>query len=183
MEQLKSHPVPAKRKFTFGALEIRKPDTADLVILSVFCVSIFIHLFFLNFYHFKKGIITTYFMIGLSAGMSTIATTMVTRFRSVYFSSIWLLLSIVFVNPAFSMTWIPLLTFLFYHLLRLLFWARYNREFIPFEKSVNSYLPWISKREGRAGDREDKLFTLILFWLGFIVVMSCVFGMAGLKLA
>src|SRR5690606_34663737 len=98
------------------------------------------------------------------------------RFRSVVFSLIWLVYTLICFLEFTPFTAMPLLIFLFYHILRWIFWLKYDMEFIPFEVTRRGYHRYVSKIEGRGGYKQDKIFMKILFWGGMIIFFSCLFA-------
>ncbi len=100
------------------------------------------------------------------------------RFRSVYFSLLWLLLSsVLFLSDMNTINIYPLSAFVTYHITRNIFWHNHGREFIPFQAARwDKIYRYISKLEGRAGTAKDKRYMKVMLIAGFLLLMSCLFG-------
>jgi hypothetical protein len=177
---MENHTQSPERKFTIGNLEIRRLNLSDNLILASFSIAILIQ-FLIGYYEPSKkywGVLFIPFIIGLA----TVSTPFGLKFRSVYFSVIWLTLSIVFLFNGTTMSRVPLYTFLFYHLICLLFWKKYDKEFIPLHAVRNGYIRYVSKIEGRGGYKEDRRCMRVLLWVGLALIMYCLFGIVGIDL-
>jgi hypothetical protein len=170
-----------KRRFTFGNLEIRKLSISDYLFLSAYAISIAVN-FYCIFFH-PYYIFNVSLFIAFAAGFLTISTTFGLRFQNISFSLIWLTLSSVFTIKNFPISYIPLATFLLYHILRLLFWKENKREFIPFEVGKGGSMHrYRSKIENRVGSNKDKDYMRFLLWIGIIVILTITFQMVGVKI-
>jgi hypothetical protein len=178
---MKNYHSLKERKFTILQLEIRKFEISDIIILSIFFASILIQ-------HFVSQIKPSdgffgLWIISFIIYVGTINTPMGLRFRNIYFSTIWIVLCILFLANGTSLSIIPLATLLLYHGLRLIFWNRYKKEFIPYEVGIGrlklknvfkmNLTRFISKIEGRGGYKEDRNFMKWLVRIGFILFMIC----------
>lgn len=89
------------------------------------------------------------------------------RFRNFYFSLIWLLSATFFyMSSENKITLLPLLGFSIYQVFRMIYWAMYNREFIPNFISRSGFDFRFSKAENRKADDKDFLFSMLLFIFG-----------------
>lgn len=169
------------RKFTIGELEFRSLSATDILCLSLFSLILLANI--LLFGELPKYRITSMVFLSFLPGILTISTPFGLRFRNVWFSLIWLLLVLVFAfaNNS-SLVYFPLASFLLYHIIRMAFWKNYNREFIPFEIARGHYFRYRSQTEGKAGSQKDKNYMKILFWIGFIIFLCCLFGAVGAKI-
>ncbi|WP_237732393.1 hypothetical protein, partial [Flavobacterium sp. UGB4466] len=82
------------RKFIIGKLEIRKLILSDLIYLFLYIIVIFYYIYINKYNPADK--LSTSFIISLIIGFLTISSPFGLRFRNVYFSIIWLLLSTAF---------------------------------------------------------------------------------------
>lgn len=177
---MKNYYNDVDRKFTIAKLEVRKFSSWDIVALSTFTLVVIIHLFLTEYYP-QKGFHLTI------AGSCVAAYLIFTspfglRFRNIKFSVIWLLLSLLFLYENYPIAQIPLQGFLLYHILRLIFWKRYKKEFIPYESGRGKLLRYVSKIEGRGGYKEDRFFMKLLIGIGFGVFMYGIYTFIDLKL-
>ena len=181
MEEIpKNYYQTKERKFTFLNLEVRSLDGLDIFSLCLYGVAVIGHfsLQHIDFSYKAAGIIAIPFTICFL----TITTPFGLRFKNVYFFLVWFLLSCVFLLAGTSLSYLPIGCFVLYQLIRLFFWRKYHKEFIPFEvvRGFKMYR-FVSKNEGRGGYREDKHFMKWLFWLGAILFFCCLFGMVGVN--
>lgn len=112
-------------------------------------------------------------------GFQTISSPFGLRFRNVYFSIIWLLLCSAFLIENYYLGIVPILTFALYHSVRLFFWRKYNREFIPYQVGRGALFRHRSFFEGRSGNNKDKLYTKILLAVGILIFMFSMIKMIG----
>ncbi|MCC9019130.1 hypothetical protein [Flavobacterium lipolyticum] len=159
------------RKFIIGKLEIRKLILSDLIYLFLYIIVIFYYIYINKYNPADK--LSTSFIISLIIGFLTISSPFGLRFRNVYFSIIWLLLSTAFSINNSLIAIIPLLTFFQYHLIRLIFWKIYNRELIPYETGRGTMFRYKSYFEKKSGDLKDKQFTKILLFTGILIIFLC----------
>ncbi|MBL7873829.1 MAG: hypothetical protein JNM78_19590 [Cyclobacteriaceae bacterium] len=169
-----------ERKFTIGGLELRPLSSTDRIILVVYATAMLFQI--MIEFQLPQFRIHGLFLIGFAIGLMTVSTPLGLRFRGVYFSTIWLIVSIIFLTRGTSLSLIPINTFILYHILRFVFWKKYGKEFIPYDAVRGGYLRFVSKIEGRGGYKEDRQFMHLLLWTGVIIVMISIFGMNGLKL-
>ncbi len=175
---IKNYYNSTERKFTFLKLEFRKFSVSDVVFLMIFAFGIVTH-FVLNANSPDKrhfGIVA----IGFIVAHFTTTTPFGLRFRNVYFFVPWLVLCLIFLFAGTSFSVLPLSTFMLYQLIRLLFWKRYSKEFIPSQlvkpplEFTKKALQWtfireVSKIEGRGGYKEDKQYMKWLVCIGLRV--------------
>ena len=95
------------------------------------------------------------------------------RFKSYKFSLSWLLISLAIGSYSFYMTnilLIPLISFVAYHLLRIIYLQFYNRE--PISLLIGPGMrDEYSKLENRFSDKKDWLFTMISFFIGMSILL------------
>jgi hypothetical protein len=189
--QFKNYYNPTERRFTFLNLELRKLSPSDLIILSTFAVAIFTH--FVATAHYPEKRFIGLFTIAYIVGIFTITTSFGLRFRGVYFFMTWLALCLIFLFAETSLSLLPLGSFILYQVIRLLFWKKYSREFIPLQlvraplefskKALQmTFIRAVSKIEGRGGYKEDKQYMKWLVWIGFCLFMACLFGIINKKI-
>ncbi|WP_298144266.1 hypothetical protein [Flavobacterium sp.] len=164
------------RKFTIAQLEIRKLITSDLLYILVFFLAL-VYYFSIPSYKPKDAEkVSAYIAFG--ASFLTIFCPFGLRFRNIYFSLIWLVLCTAHLVGAEAFAEVPILCFLAYHSVRLLFWKIYKREFIPYEVGEGSMTRYISFFEGRGGNKQDKTFTFILLILGISIMILSFFRLS-----
>lgn len=176
---MKNYYSDTERKFTIAELEVRKLNSWDILVLSKFCLIVTIHLF-LKENDPQKAFCVTWVGSLLTAYL-IFTTPFGLKFRNINFSLIWLLLSLLFLYENYAIAQIPLIGFLIYHFFRLIFWKKYNREFIPYESGRGKLDRYVSKVEGRGGYKEDRAFMKLLIAVGFGVFMYGIYTMIGLK--
>ena len=167
------------RKFTIAQLEVRSLNRVDILWLSIYTILISLTLYLKapnNKNYFAAELITVSFCTGM-----IILSPFGLRLRSVYFSSIWFLLSLLFTFNNLSIVWIPILDFLVYHVIRIIFWKKYDREFIPFTVGRGALYRYVSKIENRGGSIKDKNYMKLLIVLGVILNFICLLGLIGVK--
>lgn len=177
---MKNYYEQVDRKFTFNRLEVRKLSEIDIFILTVYTLSVVIQLF-LHYTWLIHGFMALW-MISFIIGFLTITTPIGSKFRKVYFFSIWLANSCLLLISGTSFSLVPLLTFLLYQLIRYRFWKKFDKEFIPCQVTKDGYERYVSKIEGRGGYKEDKTYMKILFRVGMVLLMICLFGLMGQKI-
>ncbi|WP_269236399.1 hypothetical protein [Flavobacterium flavigenum] len=160
-----------RRKFIIGKLEVRKLILSDLLYLFLYIIAIFYYIYIIKYKPEDK--FASSFIISWIIGLLTISSPFGLRFRNIYFSIIWLLLSIAFLINATFIAIIPLLTFLQYHIIRLIFWKIHRREFIPYELGRGAMFRYKSYFEQKSGDIKDKRFTKILLSTGILIIFFC----------
>ncbi|WP_400262949.1 hypothetical protein ACFX5U_07700 [Sphingobacterium sp. SG20118] len=169
----------SERKFTIAKLELRKFDTWDIVILSIFTLAVVSYLV-LDEYHSEKRFQITYFS-SFAAAFLIFTTAFGLRFRNIKFSVIWLILSLMFLYENYPIAQIPLLGFVSYHIVRLIFWKMYKKEFIPYELGRGGLFRYISKIEKKGGNKTDRLFTKILLAIESVIFTYGISSLVGIK--
>lgn len=119
--------------------------------------------------------------ISFAIGFRTISSPFGLRFRNIYFSIIWLVLSLVLLIDNYFLSLIPISTFILYHIIRIIFWKKNNREFIPYQSGKGKMFRFKSYFEGRYGDLTDKKYTKILLGIGILIIGYCFIQMICLK--
>lgn len=189
--EIKNYYDSRERKFTLLRLEHRKLSLSDIIILVAYAVAISTH--FVVIAHFPEKRFIGLFTISYVIGFFTITTPFGLRFRGLYFFMIWLALCLIFLFAKTSLSLLPLCSFILYKIIRLLFWKRHSKEFIPsqlvrapleFSKKAlqMTFIRVVSKVEGRGGYQEDKLYMKWLVWIGFCLFMACLFGIVDKKI-
>jgi hypothetical protein len=156
------------KRYTVGKLELRKFTFSDCLYLLVYCFAVG-YTVFLSI-HDSKEIKLVSLFISLIIGFFTISSPFGLRFRNVYFSILWLTLSIIFLISNDLVAVIPLSSFLLYHLLRAMFWKQHNKEFVPYEVGRGAIIQYKSNFEGRSGTAKDKVYTQMLLWIGLALI-------------
>lgn len=160
-----------ERKFIIGKLEVRKLILSDILYLFLYIIALLYYIYILKYKPADKFV--TSFLISWIISITTISSPFGLRFRNIYFSIIWMLISIAFfINNSF-ISILPLLTFFQYHLIRLIFWKKNKREFIPYETGRGNMYRYKSNFEKRYGDLTDKKYTKILLVSGILIVGFC----------
>lgn len=163
-----------ERKFTIGKLEIRPLSTTDILWLILIGISVIIHLF-LKYYCPCKDFMFRFFTIWFIA-FQTISSPFGIRFRSIYFSFFWMICCLLLIDSNFLFTYVPLFTFLLYHIIRLFYHKKYNREFIPYWTGKGSMWRHTSKIENASSKLEDKSFTKRLLIIGILIILLSLFS-------
>lgn len=166
------------RKFIIGKLEVRKFIISDYLYIIAFFVSV-LYYFYVREYK-PKDIIVTSLFISWFVGFQTISSPFGLRFRNIYFSIIWLLLSSVFLIGNNYFGFVPILTFVLYHIIRIIFWRKHSREFISYQIGKGAIFRHRSFFEGRSGNNKDKLYTKILLLIGISIIMFSLIKMIGI---
>lgn len=172
---MKNYYQNVERKFTILNLEIRKLDKFDFIILILFGFAIFLNILISKNYQeylFESNLIISFIVINFMISTSSF----LVRFRNIYFSLIWIVLSLIFLFTGNSIAKAPFLLFLLFHFLRFIFLQKYGREFIPYTSTKFKLYRYVSKIEGRGGYKEDRKFTKILIVLGILVILFCISG-------
>jgi hypothetical protein len=187
---MKKSGIPNERKFTYLKLEFRKLDNSDLLILLTFSICILSHFLLVQYLpNFKRF---SLLFIGIATWAITITTPIGLRFRNIYFFITWLILCFSFLWAGTSISYLPLSSFVLYQVVRIVFWKKYSKEFIPltliqapleFSKRAFSlaFERTISKREGRGSYAEDRKFMKWLVRIGYLLFLLCLFGIVGTK--
>jgi|SRR5690606_26255110 len=92
------------------------------------------------------------------------------RFYNFWFTLIWGILcwiSYLKTNNMFPL--LPLLVFVAYQIMRIIYWSNYNREFIPVLFHYRGFELRFSKSQNRKADKIDGYFSLICFTIGMII--------------
>ncbi|GAA4758771.1 MULTISPECIES: hypothetical protein [Flavobacterium] len=160
-----------ERNFTIAKLEFRKLTDIDLLYITGYTIIVIANLFLDKGNNFNIKLQLTLFS-SVVIGMQTCTTPFGLRFRNVYFSLIWFSLSLLFLINSYSLCYIPLITFIAYHIIRLVFWFRYDRELIPFFLAKGGSFRYKSKIENKAGNKNDRNFTYILclIWACYFIL-------------
>lgn len=169
----------SNRKFVFGKLEIRRFTNSDYLYLLAFTIAVCYYLYSITYNPEKKFIIS--FFISWFIGFQTVSSPFGLRFRNIYFSLIWLFISSIFLIKNNWFGFIPISTFILYHIIRFVFWKKYNREFIPYQTGRGTMFRHKSFFEGRSGNLVDKKFTKILLLSGIMIILFCIILMIGVK--
>jgi hypothetical protein len=166
------------RKFTIFQLEIRRLSITDIVFIVAYFVVTIVY-FIWGYYDSRQKILGDIYISFLIFYL-IILTPFGIRFRSVYFSSLWLTISVFNLHITSTLSLAPILLFILYHLIRWNFWQRYEREFIPLYVGRNFKMDrYISKIEHQGGTINDRQYMKDLIWLGVVILMGCFFGMFG----
>jgi len=160
-----------ERKFTIAKLEMRPFSITDLLWLSVIIISAALVLF-LRLQHSCKEIYLSLFVSGM-LGAQTISSPLGIRFRNIYFSVIWLLCSIILAWGPMGITWFLLLTFILYHVVRIIFHKMHHKEFVPYHSGKGSMWRHKSIIEGRVSGLQDKKVSKWLLISGLVLFMLC----------
>ena len=188
--QIRNYYNSSERKFTIFKLEFRKLSVSDSISLVTYAVAIVTH--FVVTANFPEKRFIGLFTIAVIVAFFTTTTPFGLRFRNVCFFIAWLLLCLFFLFAGTSLSVLPLGSFILYQLIRLFFWKRYFKEFIPFQlvkaplefskKAFQlTFIREVSKIEGRGGYNEDKQYMKWLVRLGFCLFIICLFGIVGIK--
>lgn len=169
----------ANRKFIFGKLEIRKFIISDYLYLTAYIMGVAYYLFANK--HIPESKFATSLIISFAIGFQTISSPFGLRFRNIYFSIIWLILSLILLIDSYPLSLIPISTFILYHIIRIVFWKKNNREFIPYETGKGKMFRFKSYFEDRSGDLTDKKYTKILLASGILIIGFCLIQMIGFK--
>lgn len=156
------------RKFTFLKLEFRSFILTDYLYLTGFTILVllsrFPHFFGLNNSFSYSGTINISLILSfLTAGPFGL------RFRNVFFSIIWLILCLLFVVDGYYVTFVPLVLFFMYHIVRRCFWYYHKKELIPFHIAKGALFRHRSYFEQRSGTAIDKRYTKIIGVLSFLI--------------
>ena len=169
----------SNRKFTFGKLEIRKFTISDYLYLLVFSISVSYYLYASTYN--PENRFTLSLFISWLVGFQTISSPFGLRFRNIYFSFIWLFFSSIFLIKNNWLGYIPISTFILYHIIRIIFWKKYKREFIPYQTGRGAMFRHKSFFEGRSGSLEDKKFTKVLLFTGIMIILFYLIQMIRVK--
>ncbi|MDR6761681.1 hypothetical protein J2Y38_001890 [Flavobacterium sp. 2755] len=169
----------SNRKFVFGKLEIRKFIISDYLYLAAYIIGVVYYLFATKYTPENKFV--TSWIVSFVVGFQTISSPFGLRFRNVYFSIIWLILSLILLIDNYFISLMPISTFILYHIIRLIFWKKNKREFIPYETGKGNMYRYKSSFEGKYGDLKDKKYTKILLRIGLLIIFLCFTQIIGLK--
>ena len=169
---MKNYYNSKERKFTILNLEVRTLSKTDLIIVIFFAAAIILHFLLRHFYPEAKVLISD--MIFILVGLLTIATPFGIRFRSIYFSAIWIVLNLLLLLNIQSLALFPLFTFITYHVIRFIFWKVHKLEFIPFIAGRWHWIRYVSKIEGRGGYKEDRVYQMLLILIGLAILLFCI---------
>ena len=155
-------------------LEVRKLDLNDIVSLSIFfaldigrlCLNIFSQA---EKYKFFYDVGFAFLMIFI------MVSSFAARFSSLYFSTCWFLLSVLYVVEGDrALSYVSLLLFLLYHIVRLLFMLRYKMEFVPPEATKGRFISVYSELEDRSSDNRDNTYMKMIIWGATFILCSCI---------
>lgn len=168
------------RKIVWLGLEIRK-----LTIQDALCITAFAFLVFLS-----KTLTAQKTIAGIEITISMVIMILLVpspfglKFRSVYFSLIWLVISLIFLfDNLTSIVYGPLIVFFIYHVIRYIFWKSNSCEFIPMNvvRGLKMYR-YRSKIEDRVGGTKDKQTMKILWWACMAIFAGCLVSLIGTKI-
>jgi hypothetical protein len=161
------------RKYVIGHLVIRSLDLTDIISLSIF-LAIDIGMGWLVYFSYPEEYKFFYNSAVEILTLGLIISPFSMRFTSVSFSVGWLILSLIYiVEKNISLSYVPLLMFLLYHIARFAFWKKYDRELIPPELGKGSSMSTYSARERRWGGKEDEKYLKIMVWVGAFILATC----------
>lgn len=155
-------------------LKFSLPDNKDIFILVVAAaiVALTSDTVLSKLIHDKSSFNSIQLLSSFFMYMSIVNSPMGIRFRNFYFSLSWILLSSIFyISSENKITFLPLLGFIFYQILRLIYWALYNQELIPNFISRTGFDFRFSKAVNRKADNSDFIFSLLLFILGMAIMV------------
>lgn len=155
-------------------LKFSLPDNKDILILVVAAaiVALTSDRMLSEWFHDKSSIHHIQLLSSFILYMSIVNSPMGIRFRNFYFSLSWILLSSIFyISSENKITILPLLGFIIYQILRLIYWAIYNQELIPNFISRSGFDFRFSKAVNRKADNSDFLFSMVLFVLGMATMV------------
>ena len=115
------------------------------------------------------------FIISFLIFYMTISSPIGIRFKNFYFSIVWLTLCLIFllVNSSHTLlSTLPLLSFCYFQIVRMIYWLKFRREFIPLWVTSTISLRF-SKLENRTATNLDAAFMLVLFIFGLISLPIC----------
>jgi hypothetical protein len=161
------------RQFTIGKLELRTLAARDILWLSALVTCTIIHVF-LKAYCPCKDFQFLFFTTSIT-GFQTITSPLGVRFRSIYFSIIWLLCCLLLIDTSFWISLFPLCTFVLHHIFRYIFYLKYKQEFIPYFMGKGGVWSHYSKIEKRRGNKKDKTFSYIKLFLGILIFFMLLF--------
>jgi len=153
-------------------MTLKKLNLSDIISLSIFAAIIAIG-YSLNFISLSKHndidmnkslyeMLIDFFAIFFVAGSPFCI-----RFRNIYFSIPWVVLSCFYIlQDKRPLTFTPLSLFLLYHLVRLFYHIIYKREFIPCSIGRGKSIPYFSTLDNKWSEKTDSVFMWIYFFLG-----------------
>ncbi len=155
-------------------LKFTLPDNKDILILlvAIAIVAVSNDQVIPLFISDKSTISLVQLLSSFVLFMSIVNSPMGIRFRNFYFSLIWVLLATFFyMSSENKITFLPLLGFIIYQILRMIYWALYNQELIPNFISRSGFDFRFSKAVNRKADNSDFLFSMLLFLFGMAVMV------------
>lgn len=155
-------------------LKFSLPDNKDILILVVAAAIVILtsDRMLSELFHDRSTIHHIQLISSFVLYMSIVNSPMGIRFRNFYFSLSWILLSSIFyLSSENKITFLPLLGFIIYQILRLIYWALYNRELIPNFISRSGFDFRFSKAVNRKADNSDFLFSMLLFVLAIAIMV------------
>jgi hypothetical protein len=149
-------------------MELKKKDW---LIISSFILMTIIPLIIGLFDWGQKNYLIIVFFAGFIPIFLTHSTTLGLRFRNPYFSTIWILMIVLngFLYHRIIHLWISMIvSFLFYHLLRIVFKTINKEDPIPIIVGLGTALNY-NEIENRMENKRDVLFTIISFFCGLFL--------------
>jgi hypothetical protein len=167
------------KRYTFLRFTLEPLDRIDILSLVILFLSVIIDFFSAD--RTPKLHVSNSLTIGILSWAFISTGTFGIRFRKAYFSGLWFLLSLLLLINNYTICYLPLFCFIQYHFFRWRFWKKNNREFIPFDANRSGYIKFYSKAEARYGNKTDLLTMEWIFYTGFAIMLTCLFGMVGVK--
>lgn len=155
-------------------LKFSLPDNKDILILVVAAAIVILTSDWMisELIHDRSTIHHIQLLSSFVLYMSIVNSPMGIRFRNFYFSLSWILLSSIFyLSSENKITLLPLLGFIFYQIVRIIYWALYKQELIPNFISRSGFDFRFSKAVNRKADNSDFLFSMLLFVLGMAIMV------------
>ena len=113
-----------------------------------------------------------YDVIIASVIMMLLTSPLAVRLVKLQFTIYWLLLSILYVVIGQKgLSFIPLTTFLLYHIIRQRYYLKYQEELVPPDMGKGFYGSYFSELIGRASTDRDYRYMKIMIW-----IMALLFG-------
>ena len=157
-------------------------DKIDIVILSVFYILVIIP-YLLNFISIDyKFIQVSQLLAGFFGLYAIIGTPLGLRFRNINFVLLWIIPCLIFLNYSHDyLNYWPIVSFIYYQIVRIIFWIIYKLEFIPLWVGRGRIDGRFSKLENRRSKYTDKKYMYLTFW-GGIILMILTIVLDGLKI-
>jgi len=147
-------------------------DKIDIRILSVFNILVIIP-YLLDFISIDyKFIQVSKLLAGFFGLYVVIGTPLGLRFRNFNFVFLWLIPCLILLR--FSQDYLnywPLVSFIYYQIVRIIFWIKYKLEFIPLWVGKGGIDGRFSKLENRRSKYTDKKYMYVTFWGGIILMI------------